>query len=75
MAKNKEHEILYKQIGLERAKIRKAKRKQKDNRICKCGHNRRSRDPHPCPYSEDIHGYISLCYCCSDCTHQCAMDI
>jgi hypothetical protein len=75
MAKNKEQEILYKQIGLERAAIRKAKRKKKDNRLCKCGHNRRSQTPHPCPYSEDIYGKISLCYCCSECTHQCSMDI
>lgn len=76
MAKNKEHEILYKQIGLERAAIRKAKRKEKDNRLCKCGRNRRSFNMHPCPYSEDIHGnYEPMCYCCSECEHDCAMDI
>lgn len=32
--------------------------------------------PHPCPYREEIHGDSeSLCTCCPDCTHQCAMDI
>ena len=55
MSKNKEYEKLYKKIGLERAAIRKAERKKNDNRLCKCGHNRRSYDLHPCPYSEDIH--------------------
>lgn len=76
MAKNKEHEKLYKQIGLERAAIRKAKRKKNDNRLCKCGRNTRTRNMHPCPYSEDINGnYEPMCYCCSECQHECAMDI
>ena len=31
---------------------------------------------HTCPYREDINGdYETLCSCCSECTHQCLMDI
>lgn len=31
---------------------------------------------HTCPFAVDIHGdYESLCNCCENCTHQCAMDI
>lgn len=32
--------------------------------------------PHPCPFSEEIHGNSeTLCNCCSDCRYECAMDI
>ena len=32
--------------------------------------------PHTCPFAEEINGDShSLCYCCSFCTQQCAMDI
>lgn len=76
MAKNKEYEKLYKKIGLARASIRKAKRKSTNNRLCKCGNNNKTRYPHPCPYSEDIHdNHEPMCHCCSECMHQCSMDI
>ena len=31
---------------------------------------------HTCPYREDVHGdNESLCNCCEQCQHECAMDI
>ena len=31
---------------------------------------------HPCPYNEDINDDSeTLCNCCADCQHECAMDI
>lgn len=34
------------------------------------------RPAHTCPYAEDIHNDSeTLCYCCDDCAHDCAMGI
>ena len=31
---------------------------------------------HTCPYAEDVNNDSeSLCYCCDDCTYECAQDI
>lgn len=33
-------------------------------------------ESHSCPFQEDVHGDNSdFCNCCSECEHQCAMDI
>ena len=33
-------------------------------------------EDHTCPYAEDIHDDCeSLCDCCENCIHECAMDI
>jgi hypothetical protein len=33
-------------------------------------------EPHPCPFRQEIHGDDeTLCNCCDDCVHECAMDI
>lgn len=41
---------------------------------CNCGNEGEAE--HCCPYKEDIHGDSeTLCNCCSECQHQCAMDI
>jgi len=74
MAKDKEYEKEYKRIRLERKAIRKAKRRLRNNGMCKCGHNHKT-EWHSCPYDEDINDDHSLkCRCCSDCQHQCAQD-
>lgn len=76
MAKDKEYEEMYKKERLFRTAMRKAKRKLKDSRLCKCGRNMRTKEAHSCPYAEDIHGdYSKNCYCCGDCERECAMDI
>jgi hypothetical protein len=32
--------------------------------------------PHTCPFAEEINNDTeTLCTCCADCEHQCAMDI
>jgi hypothetical protein len=42
---------------------------------CKCGKND-CEDEHPCPFLSDIHDdEETLCNCCGDCQHECAMDI
>lgn len=46
----------------------------------KCGARDGCQNPaeedHTCPYAEEINeDYESLCNCCSDCAHECAMDI
>lgn len=43
--------------------------------IWSCQHHKDKQPPHTCPYAEDILNDVSLCTCCSDCEHQCAMDI
>lgn len=44
-----------------------------------CGHgscNNPAQTLHTCPFSSEIHGDDeSLCDCCEDCEHECAMDI
>jgi hypothetical protein len=43
--------------------------------LCHCGKNPAA-DEHPCPYAEDVgNDSETLCDCCADCEHQCAMDI
>jgi hypothetical protein len=38
--------------------------------------NNEAGDLHTCPFKEEINGnYESLCNCCSDCRHECCMDI
>jgi len=33
-------------------------------------------DPHLCPYASEINDdHETLCTCCEDCEHECAMDI
>jgi hypothetical protein len=33
-------------------------------------------EPHTCPFAEEINDDgETLCRCCDDCTHECAMDI
>lgn len=40
-----------------------------------CGKNEATYE-HPCPFVEEIHGDSeSMCNCCDDCCHQCAMYI
>lgn len=34
------------------------------------------RPPHPCPFKQEIHDdRDTLCECCENCTHECAMDV
>lgn len=41
---------------------------------CRCGADKD--EPHTCPFKSDINGDdTTLCTCCKECTHQCAMDI
>ena len=41
----------------------------------KCGKND-AEDLHTCPYAEEIgDDHETLCTCCSDCQHECVMDI
>lgn len=65
------------EYGLERLrryKKRLDKRKHKGG--CPRCHRNPKADPHTCPYAEDMHGdSVTLCRCCSDCRHECAMDI
>ena len=42
--------------------------------LCKCG--KPGEKDHTCPYAEDICGDNEfLCNCCSECEHECCMDI
>jgi hypothetical protein len=41
---------------------------------CKCGND--GCELHTCPYKLDVHADTeSKCNCCSDCEHDCCMDI
>lgn len=43
---------------------------------CRCGKNPMTPDEHTCPYQEDVNNdSVSMCSCCADCQHECAMDI
>ena len=43
---------------------------------CSSCNNNDAQQEHTCPYAEDINGDSdSLCDCCSDCIHECCMDI
>lgn len=38
--------------------------------------NLKTKEPHTCPYAEEIGGdYETLCNCCDDCQGECCMDI
>ncbi len=70
------------EYGLERirrARIRKEKRKSKDNRMCQsCGKEHTGRSLHKCPYDEEMSwGDYSgkYCNCCSYCTRDCALSV
>lgn len=42
----------------------------------RCPNKSKLYEPHPCPYAEEINNdYSTLCTCCLDCQHECAMDI
>lgn len=79
MAKDKEFEKQYKEEGQRRMNIRKQKRLEKfdTKRLCpSCKRNHKSVYSHTCPYQEDMcNDHITRCRCCSDCEHECAMDI
>jgi hypothetical protein len=64
--------------GLERirrADIRKKKRKQTSG-MCKCGHRKREA-LQECPFDREMSwsGPYRMCRCCSECRHNCAMDV
>jgi hypothetical protein len=40
-----------------------------------CDEAHERREPHPCPYAEEINDSHTLCTCCGDCQHECAMYI
>lgn len=68
--------------GLERIRRKNERKEARAEKAaaakaCKCGNYPKSDRGHTCPYQEDMYnaGGTSHCYCCSDCTHQCAMDI
>jgi len=43
---------------------------------CRCGPQPEPIAPHTCPYREDVNNDSeTLCTCCPDCKHECAMDI
>lgn len=65
----------YDEERVRRMLIRKRKRWSKLVHSCKCGNTQKS-TLHTCPFKTDMNDdYDSLCRCCSDCTHECAMDI
>lgn len=44
--------------------------------VCsRCG--KEGREPHPCPYEEEINDNfnITYCTCCEECTQECIFDI
>jgi len=46
------------------------------NELCGEGCGNVATEPHTCPYGEEILGdFKTLCNCCTDCEHNCAMDI
>ena len=35
-----------------------------------------AQEPHTCPFASEIHNdNETLCECCTDCEHECAMDV
>jgi len=54
----------------------KETKKPFDVNLCQNCQVKPSTDEHTCPYKEDINDdKESLCNCCEDCEHNCAMDI
>lgn len=50
------------------------KSSSKEENKCTCGDP--SIEGHTCPFSADVwDDFKSLCSCCEECEHQCAMDI
>lgn len=44
-------------------------------KMCKCGKNPADSE-HTCPFRSDVYNdNETMCSCCSDCRHECAMDI
>lgn len=47
-----------------------------DSETCQRCRKEPATEPHTCPFAEDIHDDSeTLCNCCDDCAHECAMDI
>lgn len=45
-------------------------------KCCRCGVNPATESPHTCPYQADVNNNDEPhCDCCSDCQHECRMDI
>ncbi len=40
---------------------------------CNCGND--GKEPHTCPYKEEITGSKKLCNCCAECKSRCAQEI
>lgn len=63
------------QISEKEMEERWAKIFKKKSLCSNCGVNE-AKELHTCPYKEDINDDSeSLCDCCSDCLHECSMDI
>lgn len=42
----------------------------------RCNENDAAKELHSCPFLSEVHGDDeTLCDCCDECTHECAMDI
>lgn len=47
-----------------------------DPKMCGCGRNPATEQPHSCPYQSEINDDDSeWCDCCEDCTQECVWDI
>lgn len=55
----------------------KSNKKDTNEDLCpSCGKNPAAIEPHTCPFAEDVEDdHETLCQCCEECTHECAMDI
>lgn len=48
--------------------------KAQESKCQKCGN--KAQPMHPCPYRSDIDGdNETMCNCCEECQHECAMDV
>lgn len=43
--------------------------------LCQRCQQDEAREPHTCPFAVEINDDETLCNCCVDCEHECAMDI
>ena len=41
-------------------------------KLCQRCNSSAAREPHKCPFAEEIHGSEALCNCCVGCTNDCA---
>ncbi len=55
--------------------IRALKSKQENEDLCDSCNKNKGFAPHTCPFREEIRNSKVMCNCCTDCTHDCAMDI